>query len=316
MSGVLLGIDVGGTKVSGVAVDEQRDTVIAERVAPLDGAAIDRQVLALARALLADCGGATASAIGLAVPGQVDAGRGVMRMAVNVEPGELAIGPIIEAALGAPCFIEHDARAVALWLHTTLGGDLAYLSVGTGVSAGIVVDGRLIRGTEGFAGEVGHTCVEPDGPRCACGLVGCLEAVASGPAIARQARVGIDSGRASSLPADPTTEQVYLAAADGDDLASDVVRRVSLHLAHAVRGLAFAFGVPRVVIGGGVARAGSAFLDPILEILDRERLASALVRQAIPPHAVELLSRDRDAGASGAIAVARIGLARPDAAAV
>lgn len=316
MSSVLLGIDVGGSKVSGVAVDDAHDTPIAERVAPLDGASIDLQVLAVARTLLDDTGGGTAAAVGLAVPGQVDAGRGVMRLAVNLEAGELAIGPLIETALGAPCFVEHDARAVALWLHETRGGDLAYLSVGTGVSAGIVVEGRLIRGGDGLAGEIGHLCAEPDGPACACGLVGCLEAVASGPAIARRAREAIRTGGPTSLPAQPTTEQVYRAAADGDGLAREVVSRASLHLAHAVRGLVFAFGVPLVVIGGGVARAGEAFLQPIGEVLDRERAASPLVRQAIPPHTLQLLPRDRDAGAMGAIAVARIGLARADAAAV
>jgi glucokinase len=316
MSSVLLGIDVGGSKVSGVAVDEARDSLLAERVAPLDGTSIDRQMLAMARTLLADAGGGNAAAVGLAVPGQVDVRRGVMRLAVNLEEGELAIGPIIEAAVGAPCFVEHDARAVALWLHQTRGGDLAYLSVGTGISAGIVVEGRLIRGSEGLAGEIGHLCAEPDGPECACGLAGCLEAVASGPAIARRAREAMRTGRSSSLPSEPTTEQVYRAASEGDELAREVVSRASLHLAHAVRGLVFAFGVPLVVIGGGVARAGDSFLQPILEALDRERLASPLLRQAIPPHTVQLLSRDRDAGAMGAIAVARIGLAGADAAAV
>ena len=156
--GLLLGIDVGGTKIAGVAVDARSGELRAERRQRLDGGPLENQVVAVARGLMEATGNASPAAIGIAVPGLVDAGSGVMRLAVNVDEGELAIGPLVSQALGAPCFVEHDARAAALWLLEQDPHDsLAYLSVGTGISAAVVIDGRLVRGVTGLAGEVGHT---------------------------------------------------------------------------------------------------------------------------------------------------------------
>ena len=111
----VLGIDVGGTKLAGVAVGPGGE-VMARLQAPRDAQPLDRQVVAMAEALLASAGGTRATAIGVAVPGQVDRDSGVMRLAVNLDEGELAIGPHVAAALDFPCFVEHDARAAATWL--------------------------------------------------------------------------------------------------------------------------------------------------------------------------------------------------------
>jgi predicted NBD/HSP70 family sugar kinase len=232
----------------------------------------------------------------------VDPVAGTVRLAVNLEAGESALGPALRDALGVPAYIEHDARAAAAWLHSVApdsARDLAYVSVGTGVSAGLILGGRVHRGANGLAGEIGHVVADPDGPVCACGLRGCLEAVASGPAIAHQAR-------AAGLDLD--APGLYAAAASGDQKASEVATNVGRHLARAIRGLVLTYGIGDVVIGGGVAGAGSPFLDPILAALDDERAASDLVRAAIRPGAVRLLPADSDAGAWGAVTVARAGL--------
>lgn len=304
ISPVVIGIDVGGTKLAGVAVSGS--DVLAEQRRPLDAAPLADQVVRLARELTIPAG-TGAAAIGIAVPGQVDTASGVIELAVNLAIRGLPIGSLVSRSLGIPCAVEHDARAVAAWLAEQGGSpaDLAYLSVGTGISAGVVVDGRMVRGGDGLAGEIGHVLADPAGTRCACGLIGCLETVASGPAVARLAAEAMASGAGSAMPADPTTEDVYRAALDGDAAACAVIDRSASHLAAAVRGLAFAFGVGRIVVGGGVTRAGVAFARPLHSALERERAASTLVARALPPAGVEVLSDDRPLGALGAAAVAR-----------
>ncbi len=307
MSGPLLvGIDVGGTKLAGIAVDGER--VVAQVHRPLSQADVAGQVVEVARDLAGPLGGRP-DAIGIAVPGQVDTRRGIVELAVNLGVRDLPLGSLVADALDAPTAVEHDARAVAGWL-VDEGGDpapvtLAYLSVGTGISAGVVVDGVVLRGTAGLAGEIGHVVADPSGERCACGLAGCLETVASGPSVARAARRLVASGAASSLPADPTSEQVFRAAGNGDALACDVVDRATTHLAAAIRGLALAYGIGRIVVGGGVARAGRAFAEPLLAAVERERAASGLVERALRDVPIEVLEDDRPIGALGAVALAR-----------
>ncbi|MGH2428533.1 MAG: ROK family protein [Candidatus Limnocylindria bacterium] len=308
---LIVGIDVGGSKVAGAALDAETNAVRAMGEQQLNGEALDVQVVALARSLLVEAHGEAGSlaALGVVVPGQVDADSGVIRLAVNLGAGELAIGALVAAAVGVPCFVEHDARAVVAWLHATGHGPyLAYLSVGTGISAGVVVNGIVIRGADGLAGEIGHTVADAAGPRCVCGLDGCLEAVASGPAVARAAREAMAEGRRSSMRSTPETAEVYRAAAAGDSLATEIAERAAGHLARAVRGLALGFGVPRIVIGGGVSRAGRPFRDPLMAAIERERVASPLVHRAIAHDAIEILDDARPVGALGAAAVARRGI--------
>ena len=235
-------------------------------------------------------------------------------MAVNRGITHLALGPLLEHELGVPSFVEHDARAAALWLSGRDATDdvadgnhanLAYLAIGTGISAGIVIDGELLRGANGLAGEVGHTVADPAGPVCACGLRGCLESVAAGPAIARQADEEIARGRPTTLPDHPTAAEVFRAGSAGDELASEITTRVADHLARAIRSLALTVGVKRVVIGGGVASAGPALLEPIRARIAHERAVSPLVEAAFAGATVELLPPDTEAGARGAAAIAR-----------
>ena len=308
---LLLGIDVGGTKIAGVAVEAGSGELLAERRQPIEDGSLDRQVTGVALGLLEAAGGGKVAAIGVAVPGLVDVRTGVMRLAVNVDAGELAIGPLVAAATGAPCFVEHDARAAALWLleRGDPNASLAYLSVGTGIAAAVVIAGRLVRGVTGLAGEIGHTQAVEDGPACPCGLHGCLEAVAAGPAVARMAEDALASSAPSSLSTGAVgAEAVYRAAAAGDAVALAIADRVGVHLARAIRGIVLSYGVNRVVIGGGMSRAGEPFLRPILDELAREQAASPLISHALTPNPVELLPADSEPGAWGAVVVARTGL--------
>jgi glucokinase len=311
--GPILGLDVGGTKIAALLVDDG-DRELARRSFPVDGRPLADQVVAAARSTL-DAVGAEVrpAAIGIGAPGQIDPEAGTLRLAVNLSEAALPIATIVGEALGVPCWVDHDARAAAAWLYQRAGGSeslgsLAYLSVGTGISAGVIVDGRLLRGVSGLAGEVGHLLAVPEGPTCACGLSGCLEAVAAGPAVARLAADAVAAGRGGALAAGADAAEVYRLAEAGDEAARRIVADVGRHLARAIRGLALAFGVDHVVVGGGLARAGATFLQPILDELERERRASALVREAIGPQHIELLPAGMEAGTWGAVHIARSGL--------
>jgi glucokinase len=308
---LVAGVDVGGTKTA-VVVTDGDDQILYEHVSPTERDSIVEQICGLvddARQRMRD-DGREVDAVGVAIPGHVDTASGSVSMAVNLGISHLALGPLLEAELGLPSFVEHDARAAALWLSGrseggTDGTSLAYLAVGTGISAGIVVDGKVLRGDNGLAGEVGHVVADPAGPRCACGLRGCLEAVAAGPAIRRQAEEQIANGRPTTLPAHPSPGEVFRASSAGDEMAAEITTRVADHLARAIRSLALTAGVKRVVIGGGVAAAGAALLEPIQASIANERAASALVEAAFSGSTVELLPPDTKAGARGAAAMAR-----------
>jgi glucokinase len=304
-----VGIDLGGTKAAAVVTDDQ-DRVLLHDVQPTEPDRLVEQVVALTRRAQQRLGAGqgVVVAVGVAVPGHVDPLQGTLRLAVNLGRPDLALGSLVEEALGLPCVVEHDARAAALWLHGQPGNhssDLAYLSVGTGISAGIVAADRPLRGAHGLAGEVGHVVAQPGGPRCACGLDGCLEAVAAGPAIGRLGRQAVAAGRETELSPEPSPASVFRAAAGGDAVAREITSAVGTHLARAVRALVLAFGVDRVVIGGGVAAAGDALLDPILDAIRLERDSSPLADAAFARTTIELLSPRVEAGARGVAAIAR-----------
>jgi hypothetical protein len=184
---LVAGVDVGGTKTS-VVVTDGRDRVLYERIAPTDPAALVDQIAGLVDEARRELG-QDIVAVGVAIPGNVDPEDGSVSMAVNLGITHLPLGPMLEAELAVPTFVEHDARAAAVWLseQATNGSSgrppasVAFLAIGTGISAGVVLDGAVLRGDNSFAGEVGHVVADPDGALCACGLRGCLETIAAGP---------------------------------------------------------------------------------------------------------------------------------------
>jgi glucokinase len=310
---LVVGVDIGGSKVAVLVVD--RDLEVCGRyTVPTEVGAEDRAARAVTDAVLAGLARAGTSinavaAVGVGVPGRVEPDTGTVSLAVNLGWHDLALGPQLEAALGVPVRLENDVRAAAAGLHQrrVLGDvdDLAYLSVGTGISAGIVLDGRLHRGPRGLAGEVGHVVIDPDGARCPCGLRGCLETVATGPSVARLASDAIAAGRSSSLDGEPIgASDVYAAARAGDPVAGEIATQAGRQLARAIHQLVMAYDVEVVALGGGVAAAGMAFLGPIEAALDGLRADSPLAREVLRPEIVRLLPADAEAGTWGAVALA------------
>ena len=304
------GVDVGGTKTL-IVVTDDLDCVLYEHAEPTDGPSLVGQIAGLvnqARGQLRQ----DIAAVGVAIPGHIDPEEGSVSMAVNLGITHLPLGPMLETILGVPTFVEHDARAAALWLSgqaidvsAQAPASVAFLAIGTGISAGVVLDGAILRGDNGFAGEVGHVMADPDGALCACGLRGCLETIAAGPAIGRQADEAMAAGRSSTLSSHSTTADVFRASAAGDEVAVEIVDRVADHLARAIRSLALTLGVKRIIIGGGVAAAGPALLEPIRSHIARERAASPLVEAVLGDAIVECLSPTEAPAARGVAAIAR-----------
>jgi glucokinase len=300
LPGPVAGIDIGGTKIATLIVDA--DGAVLGRAThassvgdqggavPAIAACLD-QALAAAGLRRTDL-----VAVGVGVPGRVDPAKGLVTLAVNLGWTDFALRDALELEIGRPVVIENDVRAAAIGLHErhVIGdaSDLAYLAVGTGIAAGVVLDGRLHRGARGLAGEIGHAIVEIDGPRCVCGQCGCLEAFASGPSIAKRANA--DSAKS-----------VYDAAASGDPAAIDLVDDVGRRLAWAVHTLVMTYDVQRVVVGGGVSHAGPSFEVPLRRELERLRAASDLAGALLPADIVDVLPPEAEAGAWGAVAVAR-----------
>ena len=312
---LLVGVDIGGSKIAVLVVDPALEVcgrlVVPTPVGAPDTAA-DHIATTIAAAL--EAAGTTidsVGAVGVGVPGRVDPLAGVVSLAVNLGWQRLPLRDQLEQRLRVPCAIENDVRAAAAGIRDrrVLGDveDFVYLSIGTGISAGVVLRGELYRGTRGLAGEVGHIVVDANGPRCSCGLRGCLEVMASGPAIARFAEDAIQAGRQSAMGsrATVTAVDVYAAAAGGDQVAAEIVAAAGRALARAIHALVMTYDVKRVVVGGGVAGAGWAFLESIETELDATRASSELAAEMLGPGIVELLPDGSDTGAWGAITVAK-----------
>jgi glucokinase len=323
---LIVGVDIGGTKTA-ILVTEPDGSVRVRQVAPTAVGAPNRaadSIASLVQAAL-DAAGATpddVAALGVGVPGRVERQTGQVTLAVNLDWHDLPLGPRLEARLGIPTFVENDVRAAALGLHRRrLFGSvesLALLAIGTGISAGVVLDGRLHRGSLGLAGEIGHVVIDPDGPRCACGNSGCFEAVAAGPAIVARTRAGWAARRnghadtTAGLHGDRAVdaEGVFAAAAAGDEVARDILESTGKAVAWGIHLLALAYDVERIVLGGGVSHAGEPFIAPIRRELDRYRAVSPLAAEVLRPDLLELLPPGSDAGAWGAVTIARDALSR------
>jgi len=312
-----VGVDIGGTKVDTLLVDTAFTphstltfpTVLTSPTATLHGieAAI-RETLVRANADLTDV-----AAIGLGVPGQVDPARGVVNLAVNLNWDHFPAGELLATSLGVPCFSENDVRTAALGVYRFSNPasfqNIAYVSIGTGVSAGLILQGRLYRGVHGMAGEFGHSMAEPNGPRCNCGAHGCLETFIGGPAIARLGRQAAQTEAHTLLHqySSLTAKDVYAAAQAGDAAAGRIVEQAGVYLGRALQQLIMFYDVDWIVLGGGVARAGDAFLQPLLREWQRQRAISALAQAMLRPAMLHLVDPDQHIGTWGAVAVAEQG---------
>jgi predicted NBD/HSP70 family sugar kinase len=259
-----IGVDIGGTSTKAAVIDRLGE-VIASITLPTrsgaDGIVSTAMTAMLAVATTAGVSVADVDAVGVGIPGTVDPNRGTVRYAVNVGIGsdDLDLAARLTDQVGAAVHLENDVRAAALgadwYLAATTGAvnDLAYLSIGTGIAAGYVERGRVRRGNTFVAGEIGHIPIDPLGPRCVCGQIGCIEAMSSGSAI----------DRLWPTPSGSAAADLHRAASAGDGMAQSLWAGVIEGLSRAVLLLALTWDPEVVVISGGVAALGDVLLDEI-----------------------------------------------------
>lgn len=309
---VTVGLDVGGTKTEALLVGENRRPLAQARCLTDTSSpeGVMGSIVTAVNAALAEAGIAPAQieAIGIGVPGLVRPQDGAVQLAANLNLREYALAEAVTAVFQAPVILENDVRLAAIGAYQHLRAQqpiqhMAYLSIGTGIAAGVVLDGRLWRGAHGMAGEIGHIVVEPDGAVCTCGQRGCLETIASGPAIADTAARLMHPNPVNNLTAD----DVYQATQAGNPVAQTIVQRVSYYLSHAIQWLIMSYDVEKVVLGGGVAQSGPAFLDPILLALSRMRAESRLAEIMLGADKIMILPHGYNAGVWGAITLAQKG---------
>ena len=304
-----VGIDLGGTFMKGAVVTEEGCIVHKEEI-PTEaekGAAdvlvrMERFVRDLAAGIRKDAG--SFAGVGIGIPGFIDDTSGVAVEVVNMGWRRVEVRAVLAKRLGLPVYLDNDANVAALgeaWAGAGRGRKLALcVTLGTGVGGGIVIDGRVLRGANTMAGEIGHIVLEPGGAPCNCGLHGCLETLASATGVVRLAKEAVARGVPSALPEEGlTSADVFAAAGRGDEAA----RQATDHAVESLgRGLAIGANIlnPEViVVGGGMSKAGDALFAPLRAAFARYALARVGEAVEIVPAAL-----GNDAGVVGAAKLA------------
>lgn len=241
--------------------------------------------------------------IGIGMHGLVDPYQGISIFAPNLNLRNISVRESVEKEFALPVEVENDVRALALgesWFGQGKGlANFICVNVGTGVGAGIYLEGRLYHGASYTAGEMGHTTIDVQGPKCSCGNYGCLEAIVSGPAIAARAKQAIAAGRQTRLTQWQeesqaiTGELVYRAALEGDELSLELLSETGRYLGIGLANLINTLNPSRIIMSGGVSRAGHFVLEPLRETVTARALQSSaaavtIVTSQLGEHAMEI----------------------------
>lgn len=230
--------------------------------------------------------------IGVGMHGMVDVERGVSLFAPILQLRDIPIKEHLENKFKMVVKVENDARAMALgeaWFGNANGADSSVcVNVGRGIGAGIIINGKLFHGEHFIGGEIGHMTIDIDGPRCSCGNYGCLQALASGPVLAERAAKEIAIGKESLLTQmvdgnlkDISGELVYEAAKQGDMLSRDLLNETGRYLGIGLTNLIHIINPDRIVVGGGVSKAGHFILDNVKKTIEQRALTTSAKRTDI-----------------------------------
>ena len=317
--GLVIGVDVGGTKVAAGVVDREGKILFQAR-APMvcdDGAALAFScVTAVIDSVSAKAPSVSGTppklieAIGICAPGPLDPNTGVVINPPNLTCWRnFPLAAEVARLYRVPVRVDNDANAAAL--AETLWGagrgfrNVFYATIGTGIGTGIVIDGRIYHGRTGAAGEGGHVSIDRNGPRCGCGKPGCIEALAAGPAIARNAREKLDAGRASAIldlaggkTAAVSSEMVGKSYAAGDALAREVMSETFDALAFWLGNIVDLLEPDVIIIGGGVGSMLKPFFGEI-----HDRLPTCTINQRGQEIPLLAAQYGEDAGIAGAAAL-------------
>jgi glucokinase len=251
--------------------------------------------------------------ISIGAPGPLDPFQGVILEAPNL-PGwiDLPLKDLLSTRFECQVVLGNDANVAALgeWRHGAGRGtkNMIYITISTGIGSGVIVDGNLLLGSRGLAGELGHMTIDPSGPRCGCGQIGHLESLASGTAIARNAEMLVNQGGPSILKetldmqGNLSALEVGEAAGSGDELALSVIQDAGNWIGHHLADLTHAFNPELIILGGGVAQLGNMLFEPIILSLQDHVMHPAYVQEL----RIEPAQLGDDAGLIGAMVLASL----------
>ena len=318
MTRYIIGVDLGGTNIVVGAMPEDGSRQLAMRSQPTrserGAEAVTDLIGSMIRETLAAVREETGArredflGVGIGAPGPLDRERGLVIVAPNLGWRDYPLRDRVHDAVGLPSTLDNDANCATVgewWRGAAKGGrNVVGLTIGTGIGGGLVIDGKLYHGASDVAGEFGHTTIDSTGRRCKCGNYGCLEAYASGPAIADRAREALWDGANSRMlqlvggePALITAQTVYDAAEQGDEIAREVVRDTARFLGTGIANLLNGLNPDVVVIAGGVTQAGDALFEPLRNEVKKRAFKPAVQACRIVPGALP-----GTAGVVGAVA--------------
>jgi len=297
VAGLLIGVDLGGTRIRALLADGEAK--ILRRASTLTRAtegreAVIRRIYDMVRAVVGDIPWHQIRGIGIGAAGSVDPSAGLVVASPNL-PGwlDVPLRDLVGRTFGLPVHLGNDANLAALAEHTYGAGvgvdDLIYVTISTGIGGGIIANGQLLVGARGLAGEIGHQTIVEDGPLCGCGNRGHLEALASGPAIARMAREQVAQGQgefilqlAGGAIEVIDAKLVGQAAAKGDQTAQAIIRRAATYVGIGLANLCNILNPEMIILGGGVSRIGDLLFDTVRKTVAQRAMPGAGCVSIVP----------------------------------
>ncbi|WP_195619822.1 ROK family protein [Clostridium paraputrificum] len=312
MKKYVIGVDLGGTKIS-TAISTIEGNILANVVLPTK--AEEGEVAVLGRIIQSIdeviVGSSTSidevEAIGIGSPGPLDAKKGIIITTPNLPFKDYNLVQPLKEKYNIPVYLDNDANAAAIGEYMFGAGkgkeSIIYFTVSTGVGGGAVLDGKVYRGHTSNALEIGHTTVDPNGPRCNCGNLGCLEAMSSGTAIAKKGKEAVSTNVETSLKKYDTitSYEVFKEAEAGDEVAKDIIDNALTYLGIGVANAIATFDPEMIIIGGGVSKAGDIVFDTVKRVVNKRCFKSMAESCEIVPAGL-----GSDAGVVGAVALAII----------
>jgi glucokinase len=315
----IVGVDLGGTNIvaGAMPLDGSREIAMQTRPTLADGGAssVVERIAAMIEEVIAQTIAETGSqrsdflGVGIGSPGPLDRENGIVIITPNLGWKNFPLRDEISKLVDLDATLDNDANCATLgefWCGAAVGGrNVIGMTLGTGIGGGIILEGKLYHGASDSAGEIGHTTIDSTGRRCKCGNYGCLEAYASGPAIAERAREALRGDESESVllsmvggdPKKITAQIVYEASKRGDIVAREVVRETARFLGAGVSNLLNIFNPDIVVLAGGVTQAGDELFKPLRAEVKRRAFKPAVQACRIVPGALTA-----SAGVVGAIA--------------
>ena len=312
MKKYVIGVDLGSTKIS-TAISTIEGNILANVVLPTkaeegEAAVLGRIVQSIDEVIV---GSSTSideiEAIGIGSPGPLDAKKGIIITTPNLPFKDYNLVQPLKEKYNIPVYLDNDANAAAIGEYMFGAGkgknSIVYFTVSTGVGGGAVLDGKVYRGHTSNALEIGHTTVDPNGPRCNCGNLGCLEAMSSGTAIAKKGKEAVSTNVETSLKKHDTVTsyEVFKEAEAGDEVAKDIIDNALTYLGIGVANAIATFDPEMIIIGGGVSKAGDIVFDTLKKVVNKRCFKSMAESCEIVPAGL-----GSDAGVVGAVALAII----------